>query len=178
MKTFNKLLFWAYNFACLAFVSAEGNLRGSHGIDKNPKLNVGRVLNIIGPDDRVKAQFIQSKPHHAVGFVLGSRACTGVMVGRDLMLTAQSCLNKTADGTIHNMWFAPAYGDDEVPITPARGLEYFYDRELSPSSTSESMEEMVANYDPLDGAFNYMIVRLDRALGDETGYWDTLLCKP
>ena len=121
---------------------------------------------IIGTDDRVKIA-IKTEPLHSVGIVVTDYgACTGVMVGRDLMLTAQSCLNKTADGTIHQMLFAPAYLEGDVPHAPATAIEYFYDHDVSDS----------APFSALDFAFDYMIVKLDRPVGDEVGYWETILC--
>ena len=62
MKSLNHMLFWVSNFACLpAFISAEGNLRGSQGTEKNPKLQMDRMLKVVGTDDRIKID-IQSEP--------------------------------------------------------------------------------------------------------------------
>ena len=128
MKSLSQLLFWVSNFACLpAFISAEGNLRGSQGTEKNPKLQMDRMLKIIGPDDRIKID-VQSEPLHAVGVVYfpeDSNYCTGVMVGRDLMLTALDCLNKTDDGTsFKQLVFIPEYSDEgDLPHAPATAVE-------------------------------------------------------
>ena len=165
------MLFWVNNFACLpAFISAEGNLRGSQGTEKNPKLQMDRMLKIVGPDDRIKID-IQPEPLHAVGVVYfpeDSNYCTGVMVGRDLMLTALDCLNKTADGTsFKQLQFMPEYRHEgDLPNAPATAVDYFYDQEWSEPSEWTRQEV----------AFDYVIVKLDRAVGDEVGYWETILC--
>ena len=172
MKSLSQLLFWVSNFACLpAFISAEGNLRGSQGTEKNPKLQMDRMLKIIGPDDRIKID-VQSEPLHAVGLVYrpdDTVYCTGVMVGRDLMLTVLDCLNKTDDGTsFKHLQFFPEYHEEgELEHSPATAVEYFYDQEWSEPSEWTRQEV----------AFDYVIVKLDRAVGDEVGYWETISCK-
>lgn len=87
------------------------------------------------------------------------------MVGPSLMLTTQTCLDKSEDGSVLPTMFYPAHYQSKARIKPATALEYFYDREL-PSEGPYSFEDI---------SFNYALVKLDRAVGDEVGYWETTL---
>jgi len=156
----------AYHLACVTLVASEGSLRGNLNTAKNLKTLMERKLPVIGPDNRVKANFVGKPPFTAVGLVAtNTGSCTGVMVGPDLMLTAQTCgYNKTSTEPII---FAPAYHEDQVPFTPARSEDFFFDHEVNIAAG--------ASVTDIDTAFNWVIVKLDREIGNEVGFWETLV---
>jgi len=158
------------HLACVTLAAAEGSLRGNIGADtinKKARAHLERKLIIVGPDNRVKAtSFIKKPPFTAVGIVIrGSSPCSGVLVGPDLVLTVQSCaVNKTSTDPL---LFAPAYHDDTVPYTPARATEFFYEREKT--------MEIGSSITAMDVAFEWVVVKLDRPIGDEAGFWEPMV---
>ena len=87
------------------------------------------------------------------------------MVAPDILLTVQNIYNKTAMGTVQPLAFVPSYYEGEIKYPPAMAVEYYFDKEVPWGSGKVSYE---------DAAFNYLLIKLDRRVGDEVGYWTSL----
>jgi V8-like Glu-specific endopeptidase len=86
-------------------------------------------------------------------------SCTGTMIGRRLMLTAAHCIVWTADGA---GWvkFTPSYYNGDAPFGIAWGTRVIYWQKPDGSAGLSDQET----------AFDYVVVVLDRFMGDLTGY--------
>jgi V8-like Glu-specific endopeptidase len=114
--------------------------------------------NVHGADDRYVFQDT-SFPYSTVGKVqTATGSCTGTMVGRNLMLTANHCIKSG----LQWMKFTPSYYDGSEPYGSAYALSYlrWFAKGDESSSSSTSLER----------AFDYALVVLDRNIGDDVGY--------
>jgi V8-like Glu-specific endopeptidase len=85
--------------------------------------------------------------------------CTGTMIGRRLMVTGSHCIQWLESGA---GWvkFTPAYYNGATPFGIAWGTRVIYWRRADGSDGLSDLET----------AFDYVVVVLDRNLGDLTGY--------
>jgi len=84
-------------------------------------------------------------------------SCTGTMIGENLVLTASHCIDWRDDGA---GWvkFTPAFYDGNAPFGQAWGERlYYWNRAQGGLSNTET-------------AFDYVVVKLDKDLGNRTGY--------
>jgi V8-like Glu-specific endopeptidase len=86
-------------------------------------------------------------------------SCTGTMIGRRLMLTGSHCMEWTRDGA---GWvkFTPAYYNGAAPFGVAWGERVIYWSRVDGSDGVSDQET----------AFDYVVIVLDRNMGDLTGY--------
>lgn len=114
---------------------------------------------VFPPDSRIVFQDT-TYPWSTVGRVdTESGSCTGTMVGRRLMLTGSHCIRWTTSGT---GWvkFTPAYYNGSAPFGVA-----WAERVISwlKADGSDGLSD-------LETAFDYVVVVLDKNLGDVTGW--------
>ncbi len=85
--------------------------------------------------------------------------CSGVMIGRRLMLTANHCIAWKDNGA---GWvkFTPAFYNDDAPFGIAWGTRVIYWMQVDGSDGLSNTET----------AFDYVVIVLDRNMGDLTGY--------
>jgi V8-like Glu-specific endopeptidase len=85
--------------------------------------------------------------------------CTGTMIGRRLMLTGSHCMQWTDTGT---GWVkcTPSYYNGVAPFGVAWGTRVIYWSRVDGSDGVSDQET----------AFDYVVIVLDRAMGDLTGY--------
>jgi V8-like Glu-specific endopeptidase len=115
---------------------------------------------IFGPDDRVPFDDT-SFPYRTVGRVeTAAGSCTGTMVGRRLMVTAQHCVNRLGSGGIGWMKFTPAYNNGYAPYGSANARHIYYSERIDASDLLS----------PWETAFDWAVVVLDRNLGAEIGF--------
>ena len=104
---------------------SDAHYPGRVEYDLHPSVGSGttqeRRLAIHGTDDR--REFHDSAwPWRAVGRVrTAAGSCTGTMIGKRLMVTAQHCLNRKSDGTVGWLKFTPSSYDDEEPFGSSYG---------------------------------------------------------
>jgi V8-like Glu-specific endopeptidase len=116
--------------------------------------------NVFGTDDR-KIFHDHHYPLSTVGRVENAKGvCTGTMIGRRLMLTAGHCLNWIDGKQLGWLKFTPSYYNDEAPFGVAWATKVIYWEKPDPSDGLTDHET----------AFDYVIVVLDRNMGDVTGY--------
>jgi len=86
-------------------------------------------------------------------------SCTGTMIGRRLMLTGSHCMQWTSDGA---GWvkFTPSYYNGSAPFGVAWGERVIY---WSRADGSDGLSDQ-------ETAFDYVVIVLDRNMGDLTGY--------
>ena len=181
LYTYVILLFLAIHFTCFFQVGAQ-RLRGSNSTstseaiqynvvsrrnplqkqeDTGPIMEERRLLPEYNHVCTRTAFYPTSKPWTAIGKVqTPTRSCTGILVGPSLMLTSQCCVD---DAITHNsqMSFTPAYYDGNAPFGSAYSTWYWWDNRYSGCSTEMNNQ----------AAFNYVVVKLDRRIGDSAGYW-------
>ncbi|KAL3675982.1 hypothetical protein R1sor_025930 [Riccia sorocarpa] len=118
-----------------------------------------RAVNVFTPDDRYIFQDT-AFPWSTTGKVqTASKGCTGTMVGRRLMLTASHCIQWNKTGPIGWVKFTPAYYKGAAPFGTAWGERILYwNRAPGPNLTN------------FETAFDYVVVVLDRNIGNLTGY--------
>jgi V8-like Glu-specific endopeptidase len=85
--------------------------------------------------------------------------CTGTMIGRRLMATGSHCMQWT-DGGAGWVKFTPSYYNGSAPFGIAWGTRVIYWSRVDGSDGVSDQET----------AFDYVIILLDRNLGDLTGY--------
>lgn len=85
--------------------------------------------------------------------------CTGTMIGRRLMVTAAHCIDWRDDG-VGWVKFTPAYYDGDEPFGHAWGTRVIY---WDHPDVSDGLSDR-------ETAFDYVVVVLDRNVGDLTGY--------
>ncbi len=117
-----------------------------------------RPLNVFPPDTRYVFNDI-SFPWCTTGRVEtpGGGVCTGTMVGRNLMLTASHCID-WQDDSVGWIKFTPSYYNGSAPFGVAWGTRVLYWNRAQGGLTN------------FETAFDYVIVVLDRNIGDLTGY--------
>jgi len=121
-----------------------------------------RHLNIFGDDDRIQYGNYDEYPLCTVGKVrTNSGTCTGTMIGPNLMLTAQHCLECFSDGSIGGMTFTPAYHDGYAPYGSAEATNVYWDHRIPCG---------VSTMDDGQFAFDYVVVKLDKRIGDQVGW--------
>jgi len=86
-------------------------------------------------------------------------SCTGTMIGRRLMMTGSHCMQWTDTGA---GWvkFTPAYYNGATPFGVAWGTRVIYWSRVDGSDGVSDQET----------AFDYVVIVLDRNMGDLTGY--------
>jgi V8-like Glu-specific endopeptidase len=117
--------------------------------------------DVFGSDDRFVFQDT-SFPYSTVGKVQyetssGRFSCTGTMVGRNLMVTANHCVTTG----LRWMKFTPSYYDGSEPYGSAYATSYF--RWFAYGEGTETISDF-------GSAFDYALVVLDRNIGDDVGY--------
>ena len=124
-----------------------------------------------GKDDR-RAFKDTTWPWRAVGRVITANrgSCTGTLVGKRLILTAQHCLPVQSDGTLGYMKFITAYFDGEEPYGYAYAEHVYYDKKNPPPRNGQ--------LDISEIAWDYVVVKLDRDIGETVGYWGFKVYKP
>jgi len=180
MKSFSIVLAILLFVASPLLVWADGSLRGSNTTFTNTMERKERKLAVDDrkPLNQVTPETITdgTKWLAAVGLVeTGSRSCTGVLVGPDLLLTTQSCGHKyQPDGSIGWLRFTPAKHDGIAPFGTAKGTFWFshaphIGKQNSNSNYPTNGFEKAFNY--YDDAFDYVLVKLDSRIGDTVGWW-------
>ncbi|MEM6342457.1 MAG: trypsin-like serine protease [Bacteroidota bacterium] len=118
------------------------------------------IPNSVFPPDSRYIYRDNSFPWCTVGRVdTESGYCTGTMIGKRLMLTANHCINWTDDGA---GWvkFTPAYYNGDAPFGVAWANRVIYWTRVDGSDGLTNAES----------AFDYVVLVLDRNMGDLTGY--------
>ncbi len=116
-----------------------------------------RPVSVFPPDTRYVFRDT-SFPWSTTGRVeTASGACTGTMVGKNLLLTASHCVNWQDSGA---GWlkFTPAYYGGNKPFGQAWGERILYWNRAEGGLTNT------------ETAFDYAVVKLDREIGNHTGY--------
>jgi protease YdgD len=114
---------------------------------------------VIGADSRALVNTPKALPYSAVGLVEGfdGQVCTGVLVGRDLVLTAAHCLMRA---------------QQLIPATHVR----FHTHYLYGASVGEMSEVVSFEVDPAavpNGIQDWAILRLKKPVGDTVGFLPT-----
>ncbi len=116
-------------------------------------------VNVYAPDTRYTYRDT-SYPWSTVGRVAttGGGACTGTMVGRNLMLTASHCMQWNTDGTVGAFSFTPAFYNGDAPFGTAWATRVFYWNQAS------------GGLSDLESGYDYVVAVLNSDMGDLTGY--------
>lgn len=123
----------------------------------NPDLD---IPDAVFPPDTRYIYRDTSFPWSTVGRVeTTDGSCTGTMIGRRLMLTANHCINWTNDGA---GWvkFTPSFYNGSAPFGIAWATHVIYWDRVDGSDGLSNLET----------AFDYVVLVLDRNIGDLTGY--------
>ncbi|WP_353480360.1 hypothetical protein [Haliscomenobacter sp.] len=116
-----------------------------------------RPINVFAPDTRYVFRDT-SFPWCTTGRVeTEGGVCTGTMIGRRLLLTASHCIN-WGDDSVGWIKFTPSYYNGDAPFGIAWGSRVIY---------WNRAEGGLSNFET---AFDYVVVVLDRFMGDLTGY--------
>ncbi|PAX54871.1 trypsin-like serine peptidase [Brunnivagina elsteri] len=124
-----------------------------------PKRDEDKPSNVFGTDTRYIFDDV-SYPWCTVGRVeTASGSGTGCMIGRNLMLTCSHCIVWNSDGSAGWIKFSPSYHNGVRPaLGSAWGTRVIFWNKAEGGLTD------------LETAFDYVVVVLDRNLGDVTGY--------
>lgn len=116
-------------------------------------------VNVYAPDTRYVYRDT-SYPWSTVGRVATASggACTGTMVGRNLMLTASHCMQWNADGTVGAFSFTPAFYNGDAPFGTTWATRIFYWNKAS------------GGLSDLESGYDYVVAVLNSNMGDLTGY--------
>jgi V8-like Glu-specific endopeptidase len=125
------------------------------------KIRKGRDIpnSVFSPDTRYIFQDT-SFPWCTVGRVdTSGGTCTGTMIGRRLMITGSHCMQWTTNGA---GWvkFTPSYYNGSAPFGIAWGERVIY---WAKADGSDGLSDQ-------ETAFDYVVIVLDRNMGDLTGY--------
>ena len=116
-----------------------------------------RPVNVFPPDTRYVFNDT-SFPWCTTGRVeTPAGVCTGTMVGKNLMLTASHCID-WQDDSVGWIKFTPSYYNGSAPFGVAWGTRVLY------------WNRAQGGLSDFETAFDYVIVVLDRNIGDLTGY--------
>lgn len=116
-----------------------------------------RPANVFAPDSRYVFQDT-AFPWCTTGRVETEDGIgTGTMIGRRLMLTASHCINWGTD-SVGWIKFTPSYYNGDAPFGIAWGTRVIYWNKAEGGLTD------------FETAFDYVVVVLDRDMGDLTGY--------
>jgi len=142
----------------------------------NPDISEPRIATTIFGADNRRAFQDTSYPWSTVGLVETNRGSgSGVMIGPRHLLTVSHIIDWTAPAGFVADWvrFTPSYFDGNAPFGEAYGEQiYWYVKEDGDGFISG-----------IEGDFDYVVVVLDRRLGDTTGWmgargydddWDSL----
>lgn len=118
------------------------------------------ATNVYGTDDRYVYRDT-SYPWSTVGRVgtTSGGACTGTMVGRNLLLTGGHCMQWNDDGTIGSFSFTPAFFNGDAPFGTAWATRVYYWMQAEGPGLSD-----------LESAYDYVVAVLNTNIGDSTGY--------
>jgi len=119
-----------------------------------------QATTVFAPEDR-RVFNDTSYPWSAQGRVDTALGwASGVMVGPRHMLTVSHTIVWNSDGSAGWVKFTPAYFDGSAPFGVAWGQQtYFRQKVVGP--TIDGTEEQ----------YDYVVVVLDRRIGDQTGWW-------
>lgn len=142
----------------------------------NPTLSEPRIATTIFNPDGRRAFQDTSYPWSTIGLVETNRGSgSGVMIGPRHLLTVSHVIDWTAPSGFAADWvrFTPSYFDGNAPFGEAYGAHiYWYVKEDGDGFISGN-----------EGDFDYVVVVLDRRLGETTGWmgargydddWDNL----
>ena len=128
---------------------------------RTPRIREGNDLpnSVFAPDTRYIFQDT-AFPWCTTGRVdTSGGGCTGTMIGRRLMVTGSHCMQWTETGA---GWvkFTPSYYNGSTPFGVAWGTRVIY---WSKADGSDGLSDQ-------ETAFDYVVIVLDRNMGDLTGY--------
>ncbi|MDF9800256.1 V8-like Glu-specific endopeptidase [Catalinimonas alkaloidigena] len=116
-----------------------------------------RPVNVFPPDTRYEFNDT-SFPWCTTGRVeTPAGVCSGTMIGRNLMLTASHCID-WQDDSVGWIKFTPSYYNGSAPFGIAWGTRVVY------------WNKALGGLSDFETAFDYVVVVLDRNMGDLTGY--------
>jgi V8-like Glu-specific endopeptidase len=122
-----------------------------------------RDRTVFGNDDRY-IYHDSSYPFSTIGRLAPS-GCTGAMVGPRHVLTASHCITWTGDDRTTWVRFEPSLYGAEKPYGEAWAERVLWYRQIDTDNDGRGSER--------DTAFDFVVLVLDRRMGEETGWMGT-----
>lgn len=120
------------------------------------------AFTVFGDDERFTF-FDFSYPFSTVGRIDSPRGwCSGTMVGPRHVLTASHCIQWNGDGSTGYVQFRPSLNGTEQPYGDAWATQVVFYRKVDEDLDGWLLAE--------ESAFDFVVVVLDRSMGDQTGW--------